>query len=96
MLTVTFVSLYKRNSAKPLKLNTLKFPYRPIYLHCIPHKLLERLILMRIAARVDNNIPIYQAGFRPGRSCCDHVYNDRQNTGAAVTYLTAGYNTVWK
>ena len=43
--------------------------YRPISLLCIPYKLYERLILMRISPLVDEKLTKDQAGFRPGRSC---------------------------
>jgi len=43
--------------------------FRPISLLCHTYKLLERLILNRLSAYVDNHHIPQQAGFRPGRSC---------------------------
>lgn len=45
--------------------------YRPISLFCVLYKLLERLILQTINADLKSSIPIEQAQFRAGRSCCD-------------------------
>ena len=78
--------------------------YRPISLLCIPYKLYERLILMRISPLVDEKLTKDQAGFRPGRSCTGQLLNLTQHiedgyerkmlTGAAFVDLSAAYVTV--
>ena len=45
----------------------------PIYLLCIPYKILERLIYTRIKPVIDPLLPREQAGFRRGRSTVDQV-----------------------
>lgn len=67
---------------------------------------MERIILKRIEPIVEKTIPIFQAGFRPNRGCCDQVlaitsyqekgYNVNTKTGAAFIDLSAAYDTVWK
>jgi len=69
-------------------------------------KLMERLILKRIELTFEKTIPLFQAGLRPNRSCCDQVlaiifylekgYNINTKTGAAYIDLSAAYDTVWK
>ena len=78
--------------------------YRPISLLCIPYKLYERLILMRISPLVGEKLTKDQAGFRPGRSCAGQLLNLTQHmedgyerkmlTGAAFVDLSAAYDTV--
>ena len=73
--------------------------YRPISLLCIPYKLYERLILMRISPLVDEKLTKDQAGFRPGRSCAGQLLNLTQHiedgyerkllTGTAFVDLSA-------
>ena len=45
--------------------------YRPISLFCVPYKILERLIHVRVEPIVDPLLPREQAGFRRGRSTVD-------------------------
>ena len=40
---------------------------------CIPYKLYERLILMRISSLVDEKLTKDQAGFIPGTSCAGQL-----------------------
>ncbi|WP_423246930.1 reverse transcriptase domain-containing protein, partial [Vibrio cholerae] len=58
--------------------------YRPIALLSICYKLLERLIYNRILPVLNASIPVEQAGFRPGRNCCDQVL-------ALTTYIEDGF-----
>ena len=53
--------------------------YRPISLLCIPYKLYERLMLMRISRLVDEKLTKDQEGFRPGRSCAGQLINLTQH-----------------
>ena len=67
-------------------------------------KLLERLILNRLAEHVDAKLIPEQAGFRPGKSCTsqllnltEHIedgYEKRLITGAVFVDLSAAYDTV--
>ena len=78
--------------------------YRPISLLCIPYKLYERLILMRISPLVYEKLTKDQAGFRPGRSYAGQLLNLTQHiedgyerkmlSGAAFVDLSAAYDTV--
>ncbi|KAL1448195.1 hypothetical protein WDU94_012261, partial [Cyamophila willieti] len=78
--------------------------YRPISLLCHLYKILERMILNRIADPVDQSLIPEQTGFRPGKSCCSQVLNLAQHiedgferkeiTGVAFVDLTAAYDTV--
>ena len=70
---------------------------------CIPYKLYERLILMRISSLVDEKLRKDQAGFIPGPSCAGqlnltkHIADgcDRNMlTGTAFVDLSAAYHTV--
>ena len=89
---------------KPGKDPTSKKSYRPISLLCILYKLYERLILARISPTVEGQLTADQAGFRPGRSCCDQLLNltqfiedgfeRKEITGAVFVDLTAAYDTV--
>ena len=86
-----------KDSAKPKS-------YRPISLLCHMYKLYERLILNGIAPSVDRHLIKVQAGFRPGKSCCNQLLNLTQHiedgyqrgmiTGAAFVDLSAAYDTV--
>ena len=49
--------------------------FRPIALPCHTYKLLERLILHRLAEHVDSKIIREQAGFRPGKSYTGQLLN---------------------
>jgi hypothetical protein len=90
----------------PGKDGTNSTHYRPISLLCIPYKLLERLILQRIAPLIDAVIPVEQAGFRAGRDCCEQVlaltssieagFQKGHKFAAAFVDLSAAYDTVWR
>lgn len=47
--------------------------WRGIMLLCCPVKIFCRVILNRIDKKVDETLREAQAGFRPGRSCVDHI-----------------------
>lgn len=91
---------------KPGKDPSLPQSYRPIALLSISYKLLERLILNRIAPTIEALIPIEQAGFRTGRDCSDQVlslttfveagFEKKLKSVAVFLDLTAAYDTVWK
>ena len=86
------------------KYSAIPKSYRPISLLCHKCKLYERLILNRIAPSVDRYLIKEQAGFRPGKSCCNQLLNLTQHiedgyqrgmiTGAACVDLSAAYDTV--
>lgn len=90
---------------KPGKDLNLAASYRPISLLSVCFKVLERLILQRISADVENILQVEQAGFRKGRSTCDQVlalttfiengFQKTLKTGAVFLDLTAAYDTVW-
>ena len=89
---------------KPGKDPNNKKSYRPISLLCILYKLYERMIMARISPAVEEQLTPDQAGFRPGRSCCDQLLNLTQFiedgfqkkliTGTVFVDLTAAYDTV--
>lgn len=80
--------------------------YRPIALLSVCYKLLERLIHNRIKPVVEELLPIEQAGFRSGRSCCDQVlaltthieYGFEHHKKSIATFidLSSAYDTVWR
>ena len=79
--------------------------YRPIPLLCVPLKLLERLLLLRLDPVIDRQLPPEQAGFRHSRSTTDQVtlltddieacFENNQNVCVALVDLTTAYDTVW-
>ena len=75
---------------KPAKEPSTPKSYRPISLQCIPCKLYERLILMRISPLVDEKFTKDQAGFRHGRSCAGQLHNltQRLEDGYEINMLT--------
>ena len=89
---------------KPGKDPTNKKSYRPISLLSILYKVYERMILARIFPIVEEQLTPDQAGFRPGKSCCDQLLNLTQYiedgfekkliTGTVFVDLTAAYDTV--
>ena len=89
-----------RKPGKPLDDPT---SYRPISLLCCCYKLLERLLLTRLAPIFESVIPPEQAGFRKKRNTCDQVlahtsciesgFQKKLKTGAV---LSAAYDTVWQ
>lgn len=91
---------------KPGKSTDNPASYHPIALLSVLSKLMERIILKKIAPLIEPHIPIHQAGFRPQRSCCDQFlaltsyiekgYNDKLKSGATFIDLSAAYDTVWK
>ena len=80
--------------------------YRPISLLCCCYKLLERLLLVRLAPIFEIVIPPEQAGFRKKRNTCDQVlalkpyiesgFQKKLKTGAVLIDLSAAYDTVWQ
>ena len=80
--------------------------YRPISLLCCCYKLLERLLLTRLAPIFDSVIPPEQAGFRKKRNTCDQVlaltsyiesgFQKKLRTGAVLIDLSTAYDTVWQ
>ena len=79
--------------------------YRPISLLCVPYKLLERLLLLRLKRIVDPQLPDHQAGFRRGRSTVQQMvkltddieacFEEKQKAGLVLVDLTADYDSVW-
>ena len=72
---------------------------------CVPYKIVERLIYVRVEPLIDPLLPKGQAGFRRGNSTVDQVVLLTQNiedafeaekkAGAVFVALTAAYDTVW-
>lgn len=91
---------------KPGKPENSPESYRPIALLSCIFKLLERVLLTRIAPFIESVIPSEQAGFRHGRSCTDQVlaltthieagFQGRLKSTAVFIDLTAAYDTVWR
>ena len=80
---------------KPGKDPSIPKSYRPLSLLCIPYKLYERLLLMRISLIVDEKLTKDQAGFIPGLT--QHIedgYERKMLTGTACVDLLAAYDTV--
>ena len=79
--------------------------YRPIFLLCIPYKILERLIYARVEPIIDLLLPKEQVGFRRGKSTADQVvlltqniensFEAKKKAGVVVVDLTATYDTFW-
>ena len=79
--------------------------YRPLFLLCVPYKILERLIYARVEPLIDPLLPKEQAGFRRGKSTVDQVvlltqniedsFKTKKKAGAVFIDLTAAYDTVW-
>ena len=92
-----------RKHGKPLDDPT---SYRPISLLCCCYKLLERLLLTRLALIFESVIPPEQAWFRKKRNTCDQVlalkpyiesgFQKKLNAGAVLIDLSAAYDTVWQ
>ena len=78
---------------------------RPISLLCVPHKLLERLILFRFEPVVGHQLPTQHDGFRSGRCTVQQVvkltsdieesYEGRQKAGLVLVDVTASYDNLW-
>ena len=79
--------------------------YRPIFLLCVPYKILERLIHARVEPIVDPILPREQAGFRRGRSNVDQTvlltqniensFGPKKKACAVFVDLIVAYDTVW-
>ena len=92
-----------RKPGKPINEPT---SYRPISLLCCCCRLLERLLLTRLASIFESVIPPEQAGFRKKRSTCDQVvaltsyiksgFQNKLKIGAVLIDLSAAYDTVWQ
>ena len=52
--------------------------WRGITLLSLTNKVFSKIIHMRLAQALDTHIRQQQAGFRPGRSCSDHIFTLRQ------------------
>ena len=80
--------------------------YRPVSLLCCCYKLLERLLLTRLAPIFESVISPEQAGFRKKLNTCDQVlaltsyiesgFQKKLKTGAVLIDLSAAYDTVWQ
>ena len=91
---------------KPGKPNDEPTSYRPISLLCSCYKLLERLLLTRLAPIVESVIPQEQTVFRKKRNTCDQVialtsyiesgFQKKLKTGAVLIGMSAAYHTVWQ
>jgi hypothetical protein len=68
---------------KPGKYGSDPAHYRPISLHSLKYKLLERLILQRIQPLIEAATSVHQAGFSKHRSCTKQVM-------AHTTHIEAG------
>ena len=76
--------------------------YRPIFLLCVPYKILERLIYARVEPLIDPLLPKEQAGFRRGKSTVDQVvlltqnikdsFEAKKKAGAVFVDLIANLN----
>ena len=69
---------------KPMKPPGEAKSHRPIFLLCVPFKIMERLIYARVEPIVDLLLPQKQAGFRLGRStkeCGPSYFFDSRNRG---------------
>ena len=88
---------------KPGEDTSVAKSFRLISLLCHTYKLFYRLILLRIAEKVDWKLIPEQAGFRPGKSCTSQLLNPTEHrrwlregliTGAVFLDLSAAYDTV--
>ena len=79
--------------------------YRPIFLLCVPYKIVERLIYARVEPLINPLLPEEQAGFQCGKSTVDQVvlltqniedsFEAKNKAGAVFVDLTAAYDIVW-
>ena len=88
-------------------MNPVKDPksHRPISLLCVPYKILEKLIYVRVKPLINPLLPKEQPGFRRRKSTVDQVvlltqsikdsFKAKKKTGAVFVNLTAAYDTVW-
>ena len=80
--------------------------YQPIFLLCVPYKILERLIYARVESIIDTLLPKVQAGFRRGKLTLNQVvlftqnmgdsFEDKKKAGGVLVNLTEAYGTVWQ
>ena len=78
--------------------------YCPISLLCIPYKILERLIHVRVKPIVDPLLPREQVGFQLGGSIVNQIvlltqniedsFEAKKKAGAVFVNLTAAYDAV--
>ena len=59
--------------------------YRGISLLPVPYKILSKSLLNRVSPIMEERLGEYQAGFRPGRSCAEQIFNLK----TTVNYLSA-------
>ena len=79
--------------------------YQPIFLLCVPYKILERLIYGHVEPLIDPLLPKEQAGFQRGKSTIDQVvlltqniedsFEAKKKASAIFIDLTAAYDIVW-
>ena len=79
--------------------------YRLISLLCVPYKILERFIYVRVKPIIDPMLPKEQAGLQSAKSTVDQVvlltqniedfFKVKKKAGAVFVNLTATYDTVW-
>ena len=89
---------------KPVKPLGNPKSYRPISLLCVPFKILERLIYIRVDPIIDPLLPRDQAGFRHGRLTVHQVtlltqdtedsFSAKKKPGAVFPDLTTAYDAV--
>lgn len=82
--------------------------YRPISLTCCTCKLMERMVNKRLSWILEDNelISSYQCGFRPQRSCIDHLarletyihnaFINKEHVVAIFFDLQKAFDTVWR
>ena len=78
---------------------------RPISMLCVPYKILERLVHVRVKPIVDPILPREQTGFRRGRSTVDQavlltqniedLFETKKKAGAMFVDLTAADLAPW-
>ena len=79
--------------------------YNPIYLLCVPYKILEKFIYAYVEPVIDPLLPVEQAGFRRERSTVNQAVLLTQNiedcfaakkeAGAVLVDLPAAFDEVW-
>src|SRR6218665_3923847 len=62
--------------------------WRGITLLSTPGKIMAKVMLNRMRLAVDERLRQEQAGFRPGRSCCEHIFTLRQIIEKTVKHET--------
>ena len=79
--------------------------YQPIFLLCVPYKILKRLIYSRVEPLINLLLSKEQDGFRRGKSTVDQVvlltqnvedsFEAKKKDDTVFVDLTAAYDTVW-